>query len=420
MEHEITAPEEVGMRSQILKRIKPAMQAYVDRRQIAGLSTMIARNGKVVHFEQVGSADIESNTPMSADSIFRIYSMTKPIICTALMMLFEQGRIDLYDPVAKFIPAFGDLKVLESDAPGKTQSVKLRRPITLCDLMTHTAGLTYDFLEDSPVSGLYREARLLNNAERTLAELTDALVRLPLAFQPGTRWHYSLAIDVVARLVEVISGQSLNRFLKEKLFNPLGMVDTDFYVPPEKRDRLVTMYGLPDLLSPDMTVSKLVEAWENDFNARIDVSETYPATKAEGFARGGHGLFSTAWDYMRFAQMLLDKGQLDGTRILGPETIDIMYRNYLPADLLPYKIVDPPAYGYGFGLGSRVLMNVAESEKPGSVGEFGWAGAAKTYFWVDPQEAIVGLLMAQSMMQFDVPELELQKLAYQALRSPTA
>jgi CubicO group peptidase (beta-lactamase class C family) len=163
-----------------------------------------------------------------------------------------------------------------------------------------------------------------------------------------------------------------------------------------------------------------VEAWENDFNARIEVSETYPATKAEGFARGGHGLFSTAWDYMRFAQMLLDKGQLDGTRILGPETIDIMYRNYLPADLLPYKIVDPPAYGYGFGLGSRVLMNVAESEKPGSVGEFGWAGAAKTYFWVDPQEAIVGLLMAQSMMQFDVPELELQKLAYQALRSPTA
>jgi len=412
---EVVTPEEIGMSSQRLELIKPAMQAYVDQKKIAGLSTIIAHNGEVAYFGQVGQMDIEANKPMSADAIFRIYSMTKSIICTALMTLYEQGRFHLFDPVAKFIPAFGDLKVLENDAVGETREVDLERPITIRDLLTHTAGLTYDFLEDSPVSELYRQARLLNNATRSLEELVDDLTRLPLAYQPGTIWHYSLAIDVVAHLIEVLSDQSLNQFLKEKLFNPLGMVDTDFYVPPEKQDRIATMYGLPDLGAQNMTLSKLLEAWESGFNEQIDVSVTYPATKPSGFARGGHGLFSTAWDYMRFAQMLLNQGELDGVRILGRKIVELMHMNYLPAELLPFKVAAPPNYGYGFGLGSRVLMNVAESEKPGSVGEFGWAGAAKTYYWVDPQEKIVGLLMSQSMMQFDVPEKDFQVLAYQAL-----
>ncbi len=415
MKNEIVTPEAAGMSSQRLERIKPAMQSYVDKKQIAGLSTMIAHKGKVVHFEQVGQMDIEANMPMSDDAIFRIYSMTKPIICTALMTLYEQGRFHLFDPVAKFIPAFGTLKVLESDAAGEQTEVDLERPITIRDLLTHTAGLTYDFLEDSPVSELYRQARLINNAERTLEELVGEIVRLPLAYQPGTRWHYSVAIDVAAYLIEVISGQSLNQFLKEKLFIPLGMVDTDFYVPTEKQDRIATMYGLPDIAAPNMTVSKLAEAWESGFNERIDVSVTYPASNSGSFARGGSGLFSTAWDYMRFAQMLLNQGELDGTRILGRKIVELMHINYLPVDLLPYKMVDPPAYGYGFGLGSRVLINVAESEKPGSVGEFGWDGAAKTHYWVDPQEDIIGLLMAQSMIQFEVPDVDFRVLTYQAL-----
>ena len=415
MKPEIVTPEEIGMSSKRLELIKPAMQAYVERKKMAGLSTMIARQGKVIHFEQFGQMDIEANKPMADDAIFRIYSMTKPIICTALMILYEQGRFHLFEPIAKFIPAFDELKVLESDDVGETKEVDLVRQLTIRDLLTHTAGLTYDFLEDSPVSELYRQARLLNNAERTLEELVDELTRLPLAYQPGSRWHYSLAIDVLAHLIEVLSGQSLNQFLKEKLFTPLGMVDTDFYVPSEKQDRIATMYGLPDVAAPNMTLSKLAEAWESDFNERIDVSDTYPASKSDGFARGGHGLFSTAWDYMRFAQMLLNQGELDGRRILGRKTVELMHLNYLSADLLPYKVVEPPAHGYGFGLGSRVLINVAESEKPGSVGEFGWAGAAKTYYWVDPQEEIVGLLMSQSMMQFDVPETDFQVLAYQAL-----
>jgi CubicO group peptidase (beta-lactamase class C family) len=415
VKREVVTPEEFGMSSKRLELIKPAMQAYVDQNRIAGFNTMIAHNGEVVHFEQVGRMDIETNKPMSADAIFRIYSMTKPIICAALMTLYEQGRFHLFDPVDKFIPGFRDLKVLEKDAAGETKEVDLKRSITIRDVLTHTAGLTYDFLEDSPVGELYRQARLLNNAARSLEELVDDLTRLPLAYQPGTVWHYSLAFDVAAHLIEVLSDQSLNRFLKEVLFDPLGMVDTDFYVPPEKQGRIATMYGLPDICARNMTLSKLFKAWESGFNEQIDVSVTYPATKPSGFARGGHGLFSTAMDYMRFAQMLLNQGELDGVRILGRKIVELMHVNYLPADLLPFKVADPPDYGYGFGLGSRVLMNVAQSEKPGSVGEFGWAGAAKTYFWVDPQEKIVGLLMSQSMMQFDVPEKDFQVLAYQAL-----
>ena len=415
MKQEVIAPEAVGMSSRRLERIRPAMQAYVDQKTFAGLSTMIARKGKVIHFEQVGQMDIESNKSMSDDAIFRIYSMTKPIICVALMTLYEQGRFQLWDPVSKFIPAFDDLRVLEGDETGERKEMDLVRPVTIRNLLTHTAGLTYDFLEDSPVGELYRQAGFLNNAERTLEDFVDELTQLPLTCQPGSRWYYSLGIDVAARLIEVISGQPLNQFLKENLFDPLGMVDTGFYVPAEEQHRIATMYGLPDICAPHMTMNKLVEAWNNGFNERIDVSETYPASKSDALARGGHGLFSTAWDYMRFAQMLLNQGELAGVRMLGRKIVNLMHMNYLPADLLPYKIAEPPAYGYGFGLGSRVLMNVAESEKPGSVGEFGWGGAANTYYWVDPQEEIVGILMSQSMMRFEIPETDFQVLTYQAL-----
>ena len=415
MKQEITAPEEVGMSLKRLERIRPIMQGYVDQKKIAGLSTMIARKGKVVHFEQVGQLDKELNKPMTEDAVFRIYSMTKPIICVALMTLYEQGRFQLTDTVAKFIPAFNDLKVLECDEKGEAKEVDLARPPTIRSLLTHTSGLSYDFLEDFPVAELYRQTGILNNAERTLEELVHELSLLPLAFQPDSNWHYSLGIDVAARLIEILSGQELEQFLKENIFDPLGMVDTGFSVDPKEQHRIAAMYGLPDLCSPKMTMSKLFDAWSNGFNERIDVSATYPASKSVAFARGGHGLFSTSWDYLRFSQMLLNEGELAGVRILARKTVNLMHTNYLQDDLLPYVIADPPAYGYGFGLGSRVLMNVAESEKPGSVGEFGWAGAAKTYYWVDPQEEIIGILMSQSMMQFEKPEADLQVLTYQAL-----
>lgn len=403
-------PEISGMNSSRLASIRQAMQSYVDRGRISGLSTLLSRKGNVVHFEQVGMMDKESGAAMTKDAIFRIYSMTKPITCTALMMLYEKGRFRLDDPVSKYLPAFNRMKVLEGNNLSKADS-----PITICQLLTHTAGLTYDFLEDSKVSEMYREARLMNRADRTLEELVAELARLPLTFHPGSVWHYSLATDVVAHLVEVLADKPFRKVLEESIFEPLEMVDTNFFVPVHKRSRIVTMYGLPDLAEPGMTLSRSLRAWNSGFNEKIDVSSTYPDSNRTSFVRGGHGLFSTVMDYFSYCRMLLNGGELNGRRLLRRKTIDLMFTNHLPLKLLPFRVVDPPDYGYGFGLGSRVLLNVAESGKPGSVGEYGWSGVAKTYFWVDPVEEIIGILMAQSMMQFDTPEKDLQVIAYAAL-----
>ena len=341
---------------------------------------MIARHGQTVFSEQYGHRDKEAGRPMTDDTIFRIYSMTKPIVSTALMILFEEGRFRLTDPVAKYIPAFGATKVLADDG----SLVDPSAPCSVRDLLTHTSGLTYDFMQDSPVAELYRDARLMNDPTRSLESVIADLAQLPLAFQPGTRWHYSLGIDVAAHLVEVISGQPLGQFLEERMFAPLGMTDTAFGVPAAKLDRLAAMYGLPDLFAKGQTFGALFEAWTNGFNERIDVSDTYPTDAPDVFVRGGIGLYSTIGDYMRFAQMLLNDGELDGTRVLGRKTLSLMHSNHLPAALLPYEIGGAPNPGFGFGLGSRVVMNVAETGGPGSVGEYGWAGAAKTYYWVDP------------------------------------
>ncbi len=413
MNHSIETPEVVGFSSERLARIKPVMQSYIDQQGFAGLSTMLARRGCVIHFEQVGWQDHERHRPLSADTIFRIYSMTKPIICVAFMTLYEEGRFQLIDPLAKFLPAFAKVRVLKGTTLSDAQEGDLVRPITLHDLLTHTAGLTYSFLEDSPVSELYRQARLLSDADRTLETMIGELARLPLAYQPGTKWHYSMSIDVIAHLIEVISGRPLQNFLQERLFTPLGMTDTGFSVPSDAHDRIATIYGHPDIATN--TFSRIFEAWKTGFNERIDVETTYPAMNTHSFARGGHGLFSTAGDYMRFAQMLLNRGALDGVRILAPNIVDFMHMNQIPPALLPYEIGGMPKSGYGFGLGSRVLLNVAESTLPGSVGEFGWAGAAKTYYWVDPKRELVGILMAQYMMDFELPEKSFQVLAYQAL-----
>lgn len=412
----VESAEAVGFDSARLDRIKPVMQSYVDRRGFAGLTTLLARHGHVIHFEQVGWQDRESRTPLTPDTIFRIYSMTKPIICAAFMTLYEQGRFQLFDPVAKFLPAFAKVRVLERVNGANTREVDVSRPITIRDLLTHTAGLTYNFLEDSPVSELYRQAELMNDPNRTLGEVIGELARLPLAFQPGTRWHYSLAIDVVAHLIEVISGQPLQEFLNERILGPLGMIDTGFSVPPEKQQRIATMYGNPDITTHSL--SQIFEAVMKGVNERIPVDATHPSTNTKSFARGGYGLFSTAWDYLRFAQMLLNRGELDQVRILSPKIVDFMHMNHVSPALLPYSIIPGmPATGYGFGLGSRVLLNVAESGVPGSVGEYGWGGAAKTYFWVDPQEDLIGIVMTQYMVGTDLPEKDFQVLVYQALMS---
>jgi CubicO group peptidase (beta-lactamase class C family) len=407
----VSSPDAVGMSADRLARITPVMQSFVDEGGFAGLSVLIARRGQTVFAEQFGQRDKEAAKPMTEDTIFRIYSMTKPIVSSALMMLYEEGRFRLTDPVAKFIPAFGDVRVLADDG----SLVDPLRPMLIRDLLTHTSGLTYDFMEDSPVGEMYRQARLMNDATRSLESVIAELARLPLAFQPGTRWHYSVGIDVAAHLIEVISGQPLGQFLEERMFRPLGMEDTAFGVPPAKLDRLSAMYGLPDLFAPGQTLSAVFEAWTNGFNQRSDVSDTYPTDTPDVFVRGGIGLYSTIGDYLRFAQMLLNEGQLDGTRVLARKTLGLMHSNHLPAALLPYEVGGVPNLGFGFGLGSRVMMDVAETAGPGSVGEYGWLGAAKTYYWVDPQEDLIGLLMTQYMVGFDLPEQDLRALTYQAI-----
>jgi CubicO group peptidase (beta-lactamase class C family) len=393
-----------------LERIRPAMQAYVDRGTFAGVATLIARNGVIVHEEQFGLRDKEAETPMTADTIFRLYSMTKPIICAALMILFEEGRFHLIDPVAKYIPAFGPVKVLGPDGV----LVKPARPMTVRDLMAHTSGLTYHFLEDSEVGKIYAGSKL-PRADVSLEAAIDDLARFPLAFHPGSRWHYSVGIDVAARVIEVISGQPLGVFLSERMFAPLGMKTAGFGVAPKHLDRLAAMYGRPDLLGAQQTINKSIAQWSEGYNERIDVSVSYPHDAPDVFQRGGHGLFGTVRDYFLFAQMLANGGELEGERILGRKTLELMHANHLPPSLLPIEIGGFPIAGYGFGLGSRVALDVAQTGAPGSLGEFGWSGAAKTHFWVDPVEKMVGIFMTQSMSNFDLPELELRALAYQAI-----
>ena len=411
MSNEIKSPDSVGMSSKRLARIDGAMQGYIDAGTVRGISTMVMRRGKVVHAQQFGHRDAEAGLEMTLDTLFRIYSMTKPIVSTALMLLHEASAFQLDDPVAKYLPAFGTTQVLSADGSLEPSA----RPMEIRDLLTHTSGLTYDFMEDTPVGHLYREARIMNDATRTLKETIDTLAEIPLASQPGSRWHYSVGIDVAARLIEVLSGQSLGSFLAERIFKPLGMVDTGFSVADSKLSRLSAMYGLPDLIGQNHTGTKLVEAALGGFNERIDVSATYPTATPEVFMRGGLGLFSTISDFANFAQMLLNGGQLNGTRVIGRKTLELMHANHLPLELLPWQLLGSDNHGLGFGLGSRVMMDVAASAGPGSVGEYGWAGAAKTYYWVDPVEDLVGLFMAQYMTGVEQPDRAMRSLTYQAI-----
>lgn len=411
MSSNVTAPESVGMSSARLARITPVMESYVNERGVAGISTMISRRGEVVHAEQFGFQDKEAGTPMAPDTIFRIYSMTKPIVSTALLLLHEEGAFQLEQPVAQFLPAFGATKVLADDGTLVDQA----RPMQIRDLLSHTSGLTYDFMADNPVAQMYRDARIMNDATRPLDALIDELATLPLAFQPGSRWHYSVGIDVAARLIEVLSGQSLGDFLRQRLFDPLGMGDTGFGVAESELGRVSAMYGLPDLIGENYSAIQLMEAAFGGFNERIDVSDTYPTSTPGVFQRGGLGLFSTAADFMRFAQMLANAGMLDGERIVGRKTLELMHSNHVPTELLPFELLGLPVPGMGFGLGSRVMLDVAQTAGPGSVGEYGWAGAAKTYYWVDPTEELVGLFMSQYMTGMLLPERDLRSLVYQAI-----
>lgn len=407
-------PESAGLSSERLARIRPAMQAVVDSGKAAGIHTTITRKGKVVHDERVGSLDPATGAPLPADAIYRIYSMTKPIVCVALMTLYEEGRFHLYTPAARFLPALAKMRVLEVAPDGSERLADLARPITFADLLTHTAGFSYSFL-DSPACALYLEhAPVIGNSQLTLSELIANACDLPLAYQPGSRWHYSIAIDVAAHLAEIVADRPLRDLLQERIFEPLGMTDTDYGVPVGKRNLVMSMRGVADITTPGTTMTTMFELWQQGVNLPLDVSQTYPVDQPERFMRGGHGLFSTAADYLRFAQMMLNGGELDGTRILGRKTLEVMHTNHVPRALLPYELGGVAAPGYGFGLGERVLEDVGLSNMMGSPGEFGWSGAAKTYYWCDPAEEMVGVFMTQ-LQSPDEPQMTFRTLAYQAI-----
>lgn len=397
---EIANPESVGLSAPCMDRIGPAMQRYVDEGKLAGILTLAARRGRSVHLETRGMQERETGRSMQPDTIFRIFSMTKPITSVAAMMLVEEGWLRLSDPVYEYLPRLRDLQVYAGQTATGPRLANARTPITIHHLLTHTSGLTYGILEESDVDALYREANLFSRT-RPISAMVDALSALPLLFHPGDGWRYSLATDVLGHVVEVISGRSLGDFFQERILEPLGMVDTAFHVPTAKVGRFAANYGPAD---PGPGLKRI--------GGTVDSPFARPTPRQSG----GDGLVGTAPDYLRFCQMLLNRGELDGVRLLSRKTVELMTMNHIPTGMLPLWLINGPIAGCGFGLGFRVVIDVPGSRCLTSPGEYGWSGAANTYFWIDPVEELIGIFMAQFMPNQTYPaHVDFQNLVYQAL-----
>jgi CubicO group peptidase (beta-lactamase class C family) len=368
-------PEDVGMSSAKLDKVKAIVQAMIEKKETAGVVTIIARHGKIVQLETFGKMDIEADKPMQPDTIFRIYSMTKPITTVAAMMLFEEGRFQLDDPVAKYLPELKGVRVYAGE--GK-EPVSPTRDVTIRDLMRHTSGMTYGLFGNSPVDKLYTQAKLFE--ADSLADMVQRISKLPLLYQPGTHFNYSVSTDVLGRLVEVVSGKSLDEFFQERILGPLDMKDTGFFVPEEKLSRFAANYG-----PADGGGLKVIDApAKSRYRARPKILS------------GGGGLVSTARDYLRFCQMILNGGELQGTRLLRPDTVQQMTTNQLPAEAMPINLGGMKQAGVGFGLGFSVRETA--NQVLGAVqGEYGWGGAASTHFWIAPKEETIVVALQQYM-----------------------
>jgi CubicO group peptidase (beta-lactamase class C family) len=393
-----TRPELVGMSSERLARIRPAMQRYIDQQLVPGTVTAIMRRGKLVHLEVLGDMDVAAGAPMQRDTVFRIASMSKPIASVALMMLWEEGRFQLRDPVAKFLPEFADPKVSTTgDVSGETgELVPAERPIQILDMLTHTAGLANSYLGNSEFYQQYMADRA---PDADLDAYTKRLAELPLTYQPGTQWQYSVATDVVGRLVEVISGMPLDEFLAQRLFQPLGMTDTSFYLDAgsSQAQRLAAQYqpgddGRIELQDPAGDDSRWV-------------------TGPKVLFRGAGGLVSTVDDYLRFQQMMLNGGQFDGRRLLAPSTVSLMIDNHTGD--MPIWLAGP---GMGFGLGYGVVVDRGAAATPLSQGAAYWGGAYCTISWLDPEQELVAVLMTQVRPYTHINiRQDFQVLTYQAI-----
>ncbi|MDG1293039.1 MAG: serine hydrolase [Pseudomonadales bacterium] len=386
----IVKPAKQGFSAARLERIGNLSQRYIEEKKLAGMVNLVARNGKIVYYDAKGTRGIDDPRPLQKDSLFRIYSMTKPITSVALMMLYEQGAFQMKDPVSKFIPEFENLTVM--NAAGDI--VPAEKTMTMQHLMTHTAGFSYGFNPNDPIDKLYLKAELIK--AKNLDDFIDRLATLPLRSEPGTTWHYSVAVDVMGLVVERISGIAFNVFLQQEIFDPLGMKDTFFSVPNEKRDRFI----------PN-------QIWDAEKGAMTTVVEL-PEWNYEDVTlfSGGGGLVSTAYDYLRFAEMMRNGGALKGKRLLSPKTIDFMTRNHVAS--LGDDVYSASS-GLGFGLGFQIVTNPVALGLMSSVGEYSWSGAAGTSFWIDPVENIVSITMIQLMASPFPLSNQLKVLTNQAL-----
>jgi CubicO group peptidase (beta-lactamase class C family) len=405
----VVKPETVGFSSERLERLHAMMQEAVDQKQLAGIVTILARHGKIIDYRTYGYRDMAAGAPMTKDVIFRDFSMTKPITGVAMMMLYEQGKWLPSDPIAKFIPEFAHLKVYKGmDSSGNMILTDPDHPPTMRELMTHTAGFTYGFFGDTPVDKMYRDANLLASAN--LQDFITKLAKIPLLYQPGQGWTYSMSMDIQGYIVEKLSGKSLPDFMRDNIYAPLGMRDAGFYVPEDKRNRFSVLYRANP--NGELTADPSASRRAGDY----DVQPPMPS--------GGGGMVSTAEDYYRFATMLLNSGELDGKRILAPSTVKLMTSNHVPSELLTGKFgigsqVMRPGFGYGYDL--AVVFDPPEANLSDGKGTFFWDGAAGTWFWVDPTNDIVFVGMIQRMMSPDNGRLQYRAHAVvdQALVDPS-
>jgi CubicO group peptidase (beta-lactamase class C family) len=382
---QVVPPQTVGFSAERLARIKPAMERAIANGEMAGGIGLLARHGKIAYFETWGTADKEANKAMTKDAIFRMFSMTKLVTGVAVMTLYEEGRFTLHDPVSKFLPEFKQMKVANGAA-----TVAAERDIKILDLLRHTSGLNYAGAPE------HSYAKATVNAATTLAELNQKLAAIPLVHQPGTTWDYSFSMDVLARLVEVVSGKPIDEYFAERIFKPLKMVDTAYYVPEPKWNRLAVLYKP----NPGSAIERSSASAQDSYK------------KNPTMLGGGSGLVSTAMDYARFVQMLLNNGELEGVRILAPKTVELIRSNHL-GDLRSVNNVNG-RLGYGFGLTVAVNLGMGKTGAIGSEGEYNWGGAAGTAFWIDPKEDMVGVFLVQVMPQLTTKDL-FKQLAYQAL-----
>ena len=397
----LAKPTEVGLRADGMEALSAAMGKLVEDGELAGVVTAVARRGKLVHFETIGKQDIERDTPLAKDSIFRIHSMSKPITGVALMTFFDEGRFGLDDPVSKFLPELQGLKVAAGEKDGELLLEDADHEMTIRELVSHTAGLTYGFFSRTLVDLRYQQAGVLN-PNSTLADMVGKLAKIPLWAQPGAKWQYSVAVDVQGRLVEVLAGKPFDQVLRERVFEPLGMKDTAFFVPEEKAGRLATLYR--------QAGGKL---------AAMPPDEPFQAPK---LLSGGGGLYSTAMDYLRFCQMLLNGGELAGQRVLKPETVRLMHTNQLPEGI-PFINPAMGAPGNTFGIDVAIVAEPdGRVDHPRAQGEYWWYGIGGTWFGVHPGEDLAIVGMIQNMMGPGARKARLQskRLVYAALADEAA